>query len=208
MRREILSIGKIWLAAGLASVLVSCTTLGGVASTEWPTAADVVATPAPFTATGLQALDARMKEAVDKSEVVGLQYALVKDGKVIAFNTFGAQSIDGPPVTENTIFRIRSMTKPVVGVAMMQLWEQGKWKPEDPVTKFLPELGNLKVATKADSITEGLVPANRPPNMNEVMTHMAGFGYGLSAASAVDREFQRDNPHAQPNLPAAMNRLA
>jgi CubicO group peptidase (beta-lactamase class C family) len=44
--------------------------------------------------------------------------------------------------------------------------------------------------------------------MNEVMTHMAGFGYGLSAASAVDREFQRDNPHAQPNLPAAMKRLA
>ena len=50
-------------------------------------------------------------------------------------------------MTEDTIFRIRSMTKPITGVAMMQLWEQGKWKPEDPVTKFLPELGNLKVAT-------------------------------------------------------------
>ena len=99
------------------------------------------------------------------------------------------------------------MTKPIAGVAMMQLWEKGKWKPEDPVTKFLPELGNLKVATKPDSITEGLVPANRAPNMNEVMTHTAGFGYGLSAATAVDREFQRDNPHAQPNLQAAMNRL-
>jgi CubicO group peptidase (beta-lactamase class C family) len=99
------------------------------------------------------------------------------------------------------------MTKPIVGVAMMQLYEKGLWKPEDPVTKFLPELGNLKVATNRDSITEGLVPANRPPNMNEVMTHTAGFGYGLSNASAVDREFQRDNPHAQPNLQAAMQRL-
>ena len=74
------------------------------------------------------------------------------------------------------------MTKPIVGVAMMQLWEKGLWKPEDPITKFLPELGNLKVATKTDSITDGLVPANRPPNMNEVMTHTAGFGYGLSAS--------------------------
>ncbi len=211
MSRKLMTTAKVWLAAGLASVLAACAALDGApaaVSTAWPRQADVVATAPAFTPAGLQSLDARMKEAVDKSEVVGLQYALVKDGKLVAFNTFGKQSIDGPPVTEDTIFRIRSMTKPVVGVAMMQLWEQGKWKPEDPVTKFLPELGNLQVATKADSITEGLVPATRPPNMNEVMTHMAGFGYGLSAASAVDREFQRDNPHAQPNLQAAMKRLA
>ncbi len=206
---------KVWLAASLASVLVACATMsGGADSTgpsadaaKWPTRADVQPTQ-DFTAAGLAALDARMKEAVDKGEVAGLEYILIKDGKVAAFNIFGNQSIGGPPMTEDTIFRIRSMTKPVTGVAMMQLWEQGKWKPEDPITKFLPELGNLKVATKQDSITEGLVPANRPPNMNEVMTHMAGFGYGLSAASAVDREFQRDNPHAQPNLQAAMKRLA
>ena len=208
-RTSMMTIGKVWLTAGLASVLAACASMGPSASSaQWPTATDVVATAPAFTPAGLQALDARMREAVDKSEVVGLQYALVKDGKLIAFNTFGKQSIDGPGVTEDTIFRIRSMTKPIVGVAMMQLWEKGLWKAEDPVTKFLPELGSLKVATKADSITEGVVPANRPPNMNEVMTHMAGFGYGLSAASAVDREFQRDNPHAQPNLAAAMNRLA
>src|SRR5262245_54621569 len=202
---------KVWLVAGLGSVLAACAGLGlggapSADATRWPTKADVQPA-ATFTAEGLAALDARMKEAVDKGEVAGLEYILIKDGKVAAFNVFGAQSVGGAPMTEDTIFRIRSMTKPVTGVAMMQLWEQGKWKPEDPVTKFLPELGNLKVATKQDSITEGVVPANRPPNMNEVMTHMAGFGYGLSAASAVDREFQRDNPHAQPNLSAAMNRL-
>jgi len=220
-RSTLTNIGKIWLTAGLASVLAACTAMDAappatgtsqaaapVASTAWPRAADVVATQSAFTPEGLHALNARMQEAVDKDEVVGLQYALVKDGKLIAFNTFGKQSIDGPPVGENTIFRIRSMTKPVVGVAMMQLWEKGLWKPEDPITKFLPELGNLKVATNRDSITDGLVPASRAPNMNEVMTHTAGLGYGLSAASAVDKEFQRSNPHAQPNLPAAMKRLA
>jgi CubicO group peptidase (beta-lactamase class C family) len=201
---------RTFLLASLASVLAACAamdTAPAPATTAWPTAASVTSTQA-FTPAGLAALDARMKEAVDKSEVAGLQYALVKDGKLIAFNTFGAQSYGGPPVTEDTLFRIRSMTKPVVGVAMMQLWEKGLWKADDPITKFLPELGNLKVATNRDSITEGLVPANRAPNMNEVMTHMAGFGYGLSAASAVDREFQRDNPHAQPDLPSAMKRLA
>jgi CubicO group peptidase (beta-lactamase class C family) len=207
MSLNLVSVGKLWLAAGLASVLAACTTLNGVGSTAWPTKADVVATQSAFTPAGLAALDARMKEAVDKAEVTGLEYALIKDGKVIAFNIFGTQSIGGPPMTEDTIFRIRSMSKPVTGVAMMQLYEKGLWKPQDPITKFLPELGNLKVATKTDSITEGLVPANRAPNMNEVMTHTAGFGYGLSATNAVDKEFQRDNPHAQPNLTAAMNRL-
>jgi CubicO group peptidase (beta-lactamase class C family) len=204
---------RVWLAAGLASVLVACATAaGGGASgpsadaAKWPTRADVQPSPA-FTSAGLAALDARMKEAVDKGEVAGLEYILIKDGKVAAFNIFGNQSIGGPPMTEDTIFRIRSMTKTVAGVALMQLWEQGKWKADDPVTKFLPELGNLKVATSQDNL-DNLVPANRPPTMNEVMTHTAGFGYGLSAASAVDREFQRDNPHAQPNLQAAMKRLA
>jgi CubicO group peptidase (beta-lactamase class C family) len=201
---------RVWLVAGLASVLASCSGLPGAttstASTAWPTKADVKPTTA-FTAEGLAALDARMKEAVDKGQVAGLEYVLIKDGKVAAFNLFGEATKGGPPVAENTIFRIRSMTKPVTAVAMMQLYEKGLWKPEDPVTKFLPELGNLKVVTAQDSL-DSLVPANRPPNMNEVMTHMAGFGYGLSAASAVDREFQRDNPHAQPNLQAAMKRLA
>lgn len=199
---------KVLLTASLAALLTACASMdGGGATTAWPTRADVVATQAAFTPEGLKALDARMKEAVDKQEVAGLQYILIKDGKVIAYNIFGNQQYDGPPMTEDTIFRIRSMTKPVVGVAMMKLWEEGKWKADQPITDFLPELGALKVATKADSITEGLVPAKRPPNMNEVMTHTAGFGYGLSAASAVDKEFQRDNPHAQPNLKAAMNRL-
>jgi CubicO group peptidase (beta-lactamase class C family) len=203
-----LTYAKTLMAAGAASVLAACASMGmgGGASTAWPTKADVQPAPA-FTADGIAALDARMKEAVDKAQVAGLEYVLIKDGKVVAFNTFGNQSIGGAPMTEDTIFRIRSMTKPVTGVAMMQLYEKGLWKPEDPVTKFLPELGALKVATKQDSITDGVVPANRPPNMNEIMTHTAGFGYGLSAASAVDREFQRDNPHGQPNLQAAMNRL-
>jgi CubicO group peptidase (beta-lactamase class C family) len=201
---------RVWLVAGLASVLASCSGLPGAttptASTAWPAKADVKPTTA-FSADGLAALDARMKEAVDKGQVAGLEYVLIKDGKVAAFNIFGEATRGGPPMKEDTIFRIRSMTKPITGVAMMQLYEKGLWKPEDPVTKFLPELGSLKVATKQDSIVDGLVPANRPPSMNEIMTHTAGFGYGLSAASAVDREFQRDNPHAQPSLSAAMNRL-
>lgn len=208
-REKIMTTGKIWLAAGLATVLAACAAMDGAspAQAAWPTKSSVVSAQTAFTAEGLAALDARMKQAVDKDEVAGLEYALIKDGKVVAFNIFGNQSRGGPPMAEDTIFRIRSMTKPITGVAMMQLWEQGKWKPEDPVTKFLPELGNLKVATSSDNL-DNLVPANRAPTMNEVMTHTAGFGYGLSASNAVDRAFIADQPMEKKDLPALVKRVS
>jgi hypothetical protein len=66
MSRTLMSVGKVWLAAGLAGVLASCTTMDGASSaTAWPTASDVVATQSSFSAEGLKALDARLKEAVD-----------------------------------------------------------------------------------------------------------------------------------------------
>jgi len=203
-----MTTGKIWLAAGLATVLAACAAMDGGASSNaaWPTKSSVTATQA-FTAEGLAALDARLKQAVDKQEVAGLEYALVKDGKVVAYNIFGNQSYGGPPMTPETIFRIRSMSKPVTGVAMMQLWEQGKWKPEDPVTKFLPELANLKVATSTDNL-DNLAPAKRAPTMNEVMTHTAGFGYGLSANNAVDRAYIANQPMEKKDLPALVKRVS
>ncbi|HOZ28775.1 MAG TPA: serine hydrolase domain-containing protein [Hyphomonadaceae bacterium] len=205
-----MTTGKMWLAAGLASVLAACASMGGAPSAEqaaWPTKANVVATQSAFTPAGLASLDARMKEAVDKGEVAGLEYALIKDGKVVALNVFGNQAYGGPAMQEETIFRIRSMTKPVTGVAMMQLWEQGKWKPEDPVTKFLPELGNLKVATSTADLNT-LVPASRTPSMNEIMTHTAGFGYGLSANNAVDRAFLEKHPMYEKDLAALVTRTS
>jgi len=210
MRRNVMTTGKLWLAAGLATVLAACATMdGGASSTQaaWPTKTSVAATQSGFTAEGLAALDARLKQAVDKQEVAGLEYALVKDGKVVAFNIYGNQSYGGPAMSEDTLFRIRSMTKPITGVAMMQLWEQGKWKPEDPVTKFLPELGNLKVATSSENL-DNLVPAKRAPTMNEVMTHTAGFGYGLSANNAVDRAFIADHPMDKKDLPSLVKRVS
>ncbi|MDP3493296.1 MAG: serine hydrolase domain-containing protein [Hyphomonadaceae bacterium] len=209
MQKTFATTGKLWLAAGLASILAACATMGAPAADKaaWPTRADVAATQSAFTPAGLAALDARMKEAVDKQEVAGLEYALIKDGKVVAFNIFGAQSYGGAPMQEDTIFRIRSMTKPVTGVAMMQLWEQGKWKPEDPVTKFLPELGSLKVAPSVDNL-DNLVPASRTPNMNEIMTHTAGFGYGLSANNAVDRAFTSRHPMYEKDLNALVTRTS
>ncbi len=158
-------------------------------SPAWPTAA--IADPARlgFTAEGLQALDDRMKQAVDKGEIAGISYALVKDGEVANLKFVGAQSLGGRPMQADTLFRIRSTGKTITAVAMMQLWEQGKWKPEDPITKFLPELANLKVASSPDNMVD-LVPVSRTPTMNELMTHTAGFAYGLNLANATERAYR------------------
>ncbi|CAN5170433.1 serine hydrolase domain-containing protein [soil metagenome] len=163
----------------------------------WPIAAEADPAKLGFSAEGLQALDARMREAVDKGQIAGINYALVKDGKVVAYRFLGNQTLGGPPMDKDTLFRIRSMGKSITAVAMMQLWEQGKWKPEDPITKFLPELANLKVATSPDNL-DNLAPIARTPTMNELMTHTAGFAYGINRATAAERAMQdADVGHAK-----------
>jgi len=102
------------------------------------------------------------------------------------------------------------MTKPITGVAMMQLYEKGLWKPEDPVTKYVPEFANLKVYKGDDPDTKQpiLVNASRPATMREVFTHTAGYGYGLSANNYVDRLYQEDSPMGAKDMNAMIARVA
>ncbi len=211
---------RLLLAAASFAVLAACShgaprgqsDASGVSAKAyddpaWPAAA--IADPAQigFLAEGLQALDARMKEAVDKGELAGISYALVKDGQVAAWKFHGNQSLGGRPMQEDTLFRIRSIGKTITAVAMMQLWEQGKWKPEDPITKFLPELANLKVASPSDTL-DNLVPVSRAPTMHELMTHTAGFGYGLSQTNAVERAFAQREVTNSKNSQALVDAVA
>jgi CubicO group peptidase (beta-lactamase class C family) len=212
MNRSVPEIGaRKWLLAALTIVLATanaCTPATvAVEGARWPTQADQVAIHPSFTAEGIAALNARMQEAVDRGEVAGLAHVLIKDRQVVTFDMWGNQSLGGPPITEETIYRIRSMTKPVTAVAMMQLYEKGLWAPEDPITNFLPEMANLRVAVDRNDLSN-TVPVSRPPTMNELMTHTAGFGYGLSAANAVDRAFIENHPMAQPDLDGLVRRTA
>lgn len=88
------------------------------------------------------------------------------------FDAYGVQDVSTKaPMRRDTIFRIASMTKPVTGVAMMILYEEGKWKLDDPVAKYIPEFANLKV--KAADGT--LVAQDHAMTMRELMSHTAGF---------------------------------
>jgi CubicO group peptidase (beta-lactamase class C family) len=101
------------------------------------------------------------------------------------------------------------MSKPVTGVAMMQLFEQGKWQLDDPVTKHAPELAGLKLMTGVDKKGKAiLADPMRPPTMREIMTHTAGFGYGLSGDDPVNEAFRKDGVLVSKDLDEMMAKIA
>jgi CubicO group peptidase (beta-lactamase class C family) len=183
--------GRIVLSIAAIFVL-SIPCVAGTASAVSPLPLASSPEAVGFSSVRLQRLDAAMAQPVSDGRVVGLQYLLARHGRIVATNTYGKMSLaSGQPMQPNAIFRIFSMTKPITGVAMMILFEEGKWRLDDPVTKFLPELKDLKVWKGVDAQGKPILePIKRPPTMRELMSHTAGFGYGLSDQDPVDKMFQ------------------
>ena len=128
---------------------------------------------AGFSPAGVAALNAEMHALVDQQKLAGVVTLLARKGKVVNFDAYGRQDASAPaPMTTDSIFRIASMTKPICGVAMMQLWEQGRWKLDDPVSRHIPEFAGLKVKTKDGALVDQVTPMT----MAQLMSHTAGFG--------------------------------
>jgi CubicO group peptidase (beta-lactamase class C family) len=185
------------------------------ADRAWPQAAVADPTPLGFTKAGLDALDARMKQVVADGDTAGMTYLLLRHGQVAAFKSYGQQTPD-TPMALDSLFRIYSMSKPITGVAMMQLYEQGKWQLDDPVSKHAPELANLKALTwdqdgKVITGADGkpvLATPKRPPTMRQLMSHTAGFGYGLSGSDPANNAFRDTRVLASANLDEMMQKIA
>ena len=144
-----------------------------------------------FSSERLERLHEAMQRQVNEKELAGIVTILARHGKVVEQRTYGKKDLaSGTPMTKDTIFRIYSMTKPVTGVAMMILYEQGKWHPADPIAKYIPEFAHLKVFKGADAAGAMILedPAH-PPTMSELMEHTAGFTYGFFGNSPVDKMY-------------------
>jgi CubicO group peptidase (beta-lactamase class C family) len=133
-----------------------------------------------------------MKALVDNGKLAGVVTMVSRHGKVVEFDATGKRDIaSNAPMQKDSIFRIYSMSKPITGVAMMMLFEEGKWQLNDPVSKYIPEFANLKVyATDANN---NIVMKDQvhQVTMRELMSHSGGFTYGIFSGSAVDK-MQRD----------------
>ena len=163
-----------------------------------------------FDSARLRMLDDYMAKVVADGRVAGMTTLLARHGKVVEFNTYGKSSLaTGQPMNKDAIFRVYSMTKPMTGVAMMILFEQGKWRLDDPVTRYVPEFKNLKVMTGTDANGKILVEdMKRPPTMREIMSHTAGFGYGLGDKHPVDKLYREKHVLGAKGLQQMIDRTA
>ncbi|MBX3486161.1 serine hydrolase [Phenylobacterium sp.] len=163
-----------------------------------------------FDSARLAKLDAYMEGAVTSGRVAGMTTLLARHGKIVEFKTYGqASQKAGAPMREDTLVRIYSMTKPITGVAMMILFEEGKWRLDDPVTRFVPEFKTLKVMTGTDGNGKPILEdMKRPPTMREIMSHTAGFGYGLQDEHPVDRMYREKRVLSSNGLKEMIDRTA
>ncbi len=212
------------VTAALAAILlvsgVGAPTIAQSAPAQSAPVAKSAATPAlpsaatpeavGFDSTRLKVLDDYMAKVVSDGRVAGMTTLLARHGKVVEFKTYGKASLaTGKAMDKDAIFRVYSMTKPMTGVAMMILFEQGKWRLDDPVTRYVPEFKNLKVvqSIKADG-TMVLEDAKRPPTMREIMSHTAGFGYGLADVHPVDKLYREKKVLSATGLKEMIDRTA
>lgn len=170
------------------------------------TAPQAIEAPAPAFAQ----LEAAMASYVKDGRVVGIATRMIQDGAVVSDMHAGFRDREASlPMTQDTIFRIYSMTKPVTAVAMMQLWEAGAFKLDDPVTDYIPEFANLLVLDGTDEAgAPVLAPTMRPPTIRELMTHTAGFAYGLGGSDPANAAFRERDVLRSPDLETFIARVA
>jgi len=163
-----------------------------------------------FSSERLERLHALIQQAVDKKQVAGMVTILARHGKIVDYRTYGQRDMaSSAPMTKDTIFRDYSMTKPVTGVAMMLLYEQGKWMPSDPIAKYIPEFAHLKVFRGVDADGKMiLVDPVHAPTMSELMTHTAGFTYGFFGNTPVDAMYRDKQVLGSKNLQEFIDKLA
>lgn len=127
------------------------------------------------------------KSYLEDEKVAGIATMVSRNGKIIYAKAFGERGVDDSKTLKiDDLFRIYSMTKPIVAVAAMQLYEKGMFHLNDPISKFLPELVELSVMDEEGNLT----PNQEPISMQQLLTHTAGFSYGFSN-SKVDQEYNK-----------------
>ncbi len=159
------------ILSGLAGILMVFQALTGFSQTP---------ENAGLSSERLNRIDAVMNGFIQDGKMPGMVGMVIRHGKVVYFKSFGRKNIEAKTeMTNDAIFRIASMSKAITSVAIMTLYEEGKFLLTDPVSKFIPEFKTPKVVTKSpvsDSII--LVPAKSEITIRELLNHTSGISYG------------------------------
>jgi CubicO group peptidase (beta-lactamase class C family) len=184
-----------WLA--LLSALVLALLLATPSDAQRATAlADNAIEEAGLSVGRLARIETALTKEVERGNLPGAVVMVARRGKVVYSGAFGFQDpIKKTPMRMDTIFRIYSMTKPLVSVGAMLLVEDGVVQLTDPVSKFLPAFKELKVSTGAAE-----VPAERPMTVQDLLRHSAGLAYGELTKNAVVKDMLAKAGLAKPGV--------
>ena len=117
---------------------------------------------------------------VDEGKFPGTSVMVARRGEVVFRDDYGMADIErGRKITDDTIFRIFSMTKPIASIALMQLVEQGKVLLQNPVSRYIPSFENARVYVSGDAKNYETEPAERPVSIHDILTHMSGLSMTL-----------------------------
>jgi CubicO group peptidase (beta-lactamase class C family) len=156
----------------------------------------------------LSEIDARMQTYVADGKLPGIVLLVARNGKLAHAGVYGKMDIAADkPMRRDAIFRIYSMTKPITGVALMTLYEQGRFQLDDPVSKYLPGFEHLKVFAGNEGGEVKSVALKRPITIRDLMCHTAGLSYGFSLSPVDELYKQAELLDTKRNLESMVERL-
>jgi len=153
----------------------------------------------------LDRITALTQRYVDEGKLAGVVTLVAREGAIVHFEAVGQRGADDErPMTEDALFRIFSMTKPITAVAAMMLYEEGMFQLTDPVDKFVPEFAEMTVLGE-----DGVVrPAENRMTMQQLLSHTTGLSYGFNPDDTVDKLYNEADLWQSKDLDELAEKLA
>ncbi len=174
----------------LATSFVTAVVCGGaVLAAELPSAKPA---EVGLSAERLARLETAIQAEVDSGRKVGIVTLVARHGRVAELKAYGmAERESNTAMKTDSLFRLYSMTKPITSVALLMLYEEGKFQLSDPLENFIPAFKDVKVFAGMDGANMKLEPPKRKPTIHDVFRHTAGFSYGFGA-TPVDEAYHKN----------------
>ena len=139
----------------------------------------------------LSNIGVKLQRYVSEERVAGFVTLVARDSEIVHFEACGYRDAEQQlPMALDTIFRIYSMTKPITSIALMMLYEQGKFQLFEPVSRYIPAFGSSKVWVGQGYTGPQLAPQNPPMTIQHLLTHTAGLSYGFFYDTPIDEMYR------------------